>query len=107
MDLLDIGIYIGFGLFGFSILAMILMEAFNLVKDPKSLIKVGLILVGVVVLFFISWSMSSNAVTAKYIASGVGEGSSQLIGAGLIMLYFFVFAALAGMIVSEIYKAFK
>lgn len=107
MDILDIGIYIGFALFGISIIAMILMEGFNLVKDPKSLVKTGIVLVGAVILFFIAYSMSSGEVTTKYTASGVGEGSSKLIGAGLIMLYIFVFVSLIGMVVSEIYKALK
>jgi hypothetical protein len=107
MDLLDIGIYTGFVLFAVSIAAMILMEAFNLLKDPKALIRTGVIIVGVAVLFFVSWSLSSGDVTAKYTASGVDNVLSKLIGAGLIMLYIFLFAALIGMLVSEIYKAFK
>jgi hypothetical protein len=107
MDIIDIGIYTTFVLFVIALGTAILLEVFNLVKEPKSLIFAGAVLVGVVVIFFIGYSMSTGNVTTKYTALGVDEGESKLIGAGLIMLYIFLFTSLAGMIVSEIYKLLK
>lgn len=107
MDIIDIGLYLTVFLLIASIGALILLEVFNLVKDPKALMFAGAVIVGLVVLFFISYSLSTGDVKTKYTALGVGEGSSKLIGAGLIMLYIFLFASIIGMIVSEIYKMFK
>jgi len=107
MDLIDIGIYAMYILFFVSLGVAVILEFVNLLKNPKSLIFAGITVAIVVVVFFIGYSLSSGNVTTKYTALGVDEGSSRLIGAGLIMLYIFLFVALAGMIVSEIYKMLK
>jgi hypothetical protein len=107
MDIIDIGLYVNNILLIVSLVALIVLEAFNLLKDPKSLIKAGAVIIGLIVLFFISYSMSTGDVTTKYTSLGVDEGSSKLIGAGLIMLYIFLFVSIAGMVISEIYKMLK
>lgn len=107
MDLIDIGLYLTAFLLIASVGALIILEALNLLKDPKALIFAGAVIIGLVVLFFISYSLSSGDVKTKYTALGVGSGSSKLIGGGLIMLYIFLFGSIVGMVVSEIYKMFK
>lgn len=107
MDLIDIGLYLTVILLVVSLGAGILLEVFNLLKDTKALIFAGGVLVGLVIIFFISYAMSSDAVTTKYTALGVDAGSSKLIGAGLIMLYIFLFVSVIGMVLSEITKFFK
>lgn len=107
MDLIDIGLYVMAFLLIASVGALIILEILNLLKDSKALMFAGAVIVGLVVLFFISYSLSSGNVTTKYTAHGVDEGSSRLIGAGLIMLYIFLFGSIVGMIVSEIYKMLK
>lgn len=107
MDAIDFGIYVNYFLFGLSIVALILLEGFNLVKDTKALIKTAIVIVGLVILFFIAYSISTNEVTVKYAALGVGPGMSQMIGAGLFMLYIFLFVSIVGIIVSEVLKMFK
>lgn len=107
MDLIDIGLYLTAFLLIASLGALILLEAFNLLKDPKALIFAGAVIVGLVILFFISYAMSTGDVKTKYTALGVDSGSSKLIGAGLIMLYIFLFVSIAGMVISEIYKMLK
>ena len=107
MDLIDIGLYINDILLIVSLLALVALEAFNLLKDPRSLMKAGAVIAGLVILFFISYAMSTGEVTNKYTALGVDGDSSRLIGAGLIMLYIFLFVSIGGMVISEIYKIFK
>jgi len=107
MDLIDIGLYLTVALLVGSIGALIVLEALNLLKDTKSLMFAGGVIVGLLVIFFISYALSSGAVTTKYAARGVDAGSSQLIGAGLIMLYIFLFGSIIGLVVSEIYKMLK
>jgi hypothetical protein len=46
MDLIDIGLYLTVFLLIASIGALILLEAFNLLKDPKALIFTGGLIVG-------------------------------------------------------------
>ncbi len=107
MDAIDIGIYALYALFAISIVGLIAMEAFNLFKDPKALIKAGIILAGFAVFFFVAYSASVGNLTTKWIAYGTTEQASKLIGAGLVMLYVFVFTALIGIVLSEVYKIFK
>lgn len=107
MDIIDIGLYVTAILFVASIGAAILLEVFNLAKNTKSLIFVGVIVVILVVIFGAAYGLSSGEVTTKYTALGIDSGSSRLIGAGLITLYVFLFVSVGGMIVSEIYKMLK
>jgi len=107
MDLIDLGIYALFALFGVAILGLILMELFNLIKDPKSLIRAGMVIVGFAILFFISYSVSVGDVKTKYIAAGVSETYSRMIGAGLIFFYVFLIVSFIGIVASEVYKLLK
>lgn len=107
MDIIDIGLYLTVFLLVISIGAAILLEAFNLGKNTRSLMFVGIILVVLVVIFGASYGLSSGEVTTKYTALGVDSGTSRMIGAGLIMLYIFLFVAIGGMVISEIYKMLK
>ncbi len=105
--MIDIGLYIGYGLLVFTLLAALLLPAMNALKSPKELAKSGIGLGAVVILFVVSYALAGSEVTAKYAAQGVGEGSSKMIGAGLTMFYVVFAIALVGIIYSEIIKAIK
>jgi hypothetical protein len=107
MDIIDIGLYLNDILLIASLSFVIILEVFNLLKDPKALMKTGILIVGLVILFFISYSLSSGDVSVRYAANGVDEGSSRLIGAGLVMLYIFLFVSIGTVVISELYKFFK
>ncbi|MEQ9593549.1 MAG: hypothetical protein RLN86_13165 [Cyclobacteriaceae bacterium] len=105
--MVDIGLYFGYTLFLLGLAAAVILPLINALKSPKDLVS-AMIGVGVLlVLFLISYGLAGSEVTARYTAQGIGESSSKLIGAGLTMFYIVFFAALLGIVVSEINKALK
>ena len=98
----DIGLYSGYALIIICTVLAIVLPLLNAVGNPKSLIKpvVGLVLLVVVVL--LGWAMADNAVIEKASAS-----VSQWVGGFLIAMYILIFAALIGIVYSEVSKAFK
>jgi uncharacterized membrane protein len=103
----DIGLYVGYFLFIIAVAAAAILPLVNALKSPKDLMRSLMGLGALVVLFLVSFGLSGSEVTAKYIAQGVGEGSSKMIGAGLTMFYIVFFIALLGIVYSEISKALK
>lgn len=107
MELIDIGIYACYLLLFVALIAAVLFPLLQIAQDPKSLVKSGVGVAGLVVLFIISYALSGSEVTAKYTTMGVNEGASKLIGAGLIMFYIILIVTIVGMVFSEINKALK
>lgn len=105
--MIDIGLYVGYGLLIFTLGAALLLPALNAIKSPKDLAKSGMGIGAIVVLFLVSYALSGSEVTAKYVSQGIGEGSSKMIGAGLTMFYIVFIIALIGIVYSEINKAIK
>ena len=105
--MLDAGLYLTYFLLFAAVGAAVILPVLSISQNPKSLLKSGMGVGGLVVLFIIAYALSGNEVTAKYVAGGVGEGGSKLIGAGLIVFYIIMLVAVAGMVYSEINKALK
>jgi len=105
--MIDAGLYIAYVLFFIAAGAAILFPVLYAMRDPKGVVKslagVGTLLV----VFGISYVLSSDEVTANYASFGIGSGGSKLVGAGLIMFYFTLIIAVIGVIYSEISKALK
>lgn len=101
------GLYLGYIIFGVAVVATIVLPLINTIKNPTNLAKSGIGIGVLVVVFAISFAMSDTQVSA--IAKGLDETESSVrwIGAGLIMFYIALFAAIAGLLYSEISKAFK
>jgi len=105
--MLDAGLYFTYFLFFVALGAAIILPMLSISQNPKSLVKSGMGIGALVVLFIVAYAVSSGEVTLKYVALGVGESGSKLIGAGLIMFYITVITAIGGMIYSEISKSLK
>jgi hypothetical protein len=104
---IDILLYVGYALITIAVLSAIVFPLIQGLQNPKSLVK-SLIGVGaLVVLFIIGYALSSSTVAANWAAKGITEGTSKLVGAGLIMFYIVLITAALGLIYSEISKAFK
>jgi uncharacterized membrane protein len=103
----DIGLYVGYGLLIVALAAAVILPLINVLKSPKELVKSGMGIGALLVVFLVAYGLSGSEVTAKYTAQGIGEGSSKLIGAGLTMFYIVFFIALLGIVFSEINKALK
>lgn len=104
---IDILLYVGYGLIFLAVGSAIIFPLIQGLQNPKGLVK-SLIGVGaLIVLFIVGYALSSSAVTTSWEAKGITEGTSKLVGAGLIMFYIVLIVAALGLIYSEISKAFK
>ena len=106
-NLVDIGLYLSYGLVIVAVLAAIILPLINAFGDPKKLVKMGIGLGALVIVFFVAYTISSNEVTAVYMKNKVDEGASQLIGGALITMYAFFIVAFASIIFTEVAKLFK
>jgi len=107
MDIIDIGLWLGYLLFIVAAGSAIVLPLLNAIKTPGTFVK-SLYGVGALVgLFIISYLISGSDITQNQAALGVTEGSSKMIGAGLIMFYITLVVAILAIMYSEISKAFK
>jgi hypothetical protein len=101
------GLYVGYALVGIALIAAVVLPLINSLKNPSVLIKSGIALVVLLVIFAISYGIADSNLNS--IASSYGEtpGSVRMIGAGLIMFYIIFILSAIGLIYSEINKALK
>lgn len=109
MDTYDILLYVSYFLVAIGALIAIVLPLIKSLDDPKSLLKTAVGIVGIVVLFFIAYSISSNEVLPKFEASpfNLTPGGSQLVGGMLITTYILAVIALGSIVVTEVTKAIK
>lgn len=106
-NIIDIGLYLSYALVIFAILAAVILPLINSFGDPKKLVKMGVGLGALVIVFFVAYTISSSEVTAVYLRNNVDEGASQLIGGALITMYMFFVVAFVSIIFTEVAKLFK
>lgn len=104
---IDIALWVAMIMVLIAALAAIILPLINSISHPKSLIKSGIGVVGIAILFLICWSIADNEVTNRYIDFGVNATSSKLVGGTLILMYVLFVSALIGIVFSEINKAFR
>ncbi|WP_155207543.1 hypothetical protein [Xanthovirga aplysinae] len=76
-------------------------------SNPKSLVKSAIGVVGLLVLFGLSYAVSGDETPAKFVKQGVDASSSQFIGGALILTYILMALAFMSWIGSEVSKMFK
>lgn len=107
MDFVDIGLYLGYALFfgcaGFAIVWPLI----NSLNQPKLLVKSGIGIGVVVVVFLIAYVISGSETKPEFVAMGVDAGMSKFIGGLLITMYMLLFGSIIGIVYSEIAKAIK
>ena len=104
---INIGLYVSYVLLGIAILSSIVLPLINSLDDTAALIKAGIGVGIIIVLYGISWAISGNEVIDAYIKWDIGEGISKAIGGALIMMYMLFLVAVVGIIYTEISKAIK
>ena len=109
MDTTDIMLYAGYALVGLGAVFAIVLPLIKSLDDPKSLLKTGLGVVLIMILFFIGYSISSNEVLPKFEGEpfNLTPGMSQLVGGCLITTYILVITTLVGIVLTELNKAIK
>jgi ABC-type uncharacterized transport system permease subunit len=105
--MIDFGLYITYVFFFVALGAAVVLPLLHAIKHPKELGKSAIGVGALVVVFVIAYSISGSEVSAKAASLGVGESSSKLIGAGLILFYIVFIASMVGIVYSEINKALK
>lgn len=109
MDTFDIMLYVSYALVGIGAVVSVLLPLFKSLDDPKSLLKTGLGVVVILVLFFICYSISSNEVLPKFESDpfNLTPAMSQMVGGLMITTYVLTIVALVGIVVTELNKAIK
>lgn len=101
MDIIDVGLYASYLLIAICAISAIVIPLAQSFGDPQSLLKSGIGLGVMVVVFVVSYALANPE------AAGATEGVSKLVGAGIISMYIFFFVALIGIIYTEISKLIK
>ena len=106
-SLISWGLYFGYLLFGLALISAVVLPFLNALKNPKAIVKAG-IGVGILLLVFaLAFAVSGDEVNSVAASQGITTTGSKMIGAGLIMFYVALFAAILGLVYSEINKALK
>lgn len=104
---LDAGLFGTYALFAVAFGAAVILPLINTLQSPGEIKKALFAVIGIVVLFVISYAIAGSDVSTEQAAKGISESTSKMVGAGLIMFYLVAAIAIAGLIYSEINKAFK
>lgn len=106
MDIYDIALYVGYFLIVIGAVAAVLLPLIQSMGDPKSLLKTGLAIVALLVIFVIGYFISDNNVTDKFAAEpfSLTPGVSQFVGGLLISSYFLFIIAFVSIFINEISK---
>lgn len=109
MDYVNIILYVSYALVLVGTVLSVLLPLIKSLDDPKALLKSGLGVVGIVVVFFICYSISSNEVLPKFEAEpfNLTAQTSQMVGGLMFTTYLLIVVALAGILLTEINKAIK
>ncbi|MBB6328561.1 hypothetical protein JYB64_18795 [Algoriphagus aestuarii] len=109
MDTYDILLYGSYLLIAIGAFVSIVMPLIKSLDNPKSLLKTVVGIVGILVLFFVAYSISSNEVLPKFEADpfNLTPEGSQLVGGMLITTYVLAVVALVGIVFTELNKAIK
>jgi len=106
--LVEFGLYLTYILIGVAVLAVIVLPLINAINNPKTLIVAGIGIGGLLVIYLISWALSSyDFVSEKAAEQGLTSGGVQSLGGALTMMYVLLFVAIIGIIVTEISKFLK
>ncbi len=90
-----------------AILITPLLTIITSLNDKQALIKTGLSVAAVGLLFLIAYSLADNEVTTLYAQFNIGPSMSKIIGGALIMSYLLFGILSITLIYTEVAKAFK
>lgn len=103
----DFGLYLTKGLLYILGLAIAGLFGYNLIINPKLLIKTGVVLGIVVVLFIVSYSSATDDISSVKAGLDYTGESLKFVGGLVGMTWILIALAGVGAIASELLKAFK
>ncbi|MFD2203944.1 hypothetical protein [Shivajiella indica] len=109
MDSIDIFIFIAEGLIIIGAILAIVMPLIKSLGNPSSLVKTGMGVAALAVVFFIAYSMADSEVLPKFAAEpfNLTPGLSKFVGGSLLTTYALFLIAIVGIVFTEINKAIK
>ncbi len=105
--MIDAMLYLGYALLIGCAIAAIVLPLISSLSNPQSLVRGGIGVGFLVVVFFIGYAVSGDEVTPLFARQGVDAGLSKLVGGALIMFYVMAVLAIVGIVYSEISKILK
>jgi len=89
-------------------LAAILFPFFAMIKQPKQLIRVLLVIVGVVVVALISYAIAGNELSPERLQKlNTTAHVSKTVGAGLLFTYIIIAVTFGALIVTSVLNMFR
>ncbi|REE05722.1 hypothetical protein [Marinoscillum furvescens] len=101
MDIIDVGLYASYILIALCALSAVVIPLIQSFADPQSLLKSGIGVIGLLVVFGIGYGLASGE------APGTTEATSKVVGAGIITMYIMFGVAIVGIVYTEISKIIK
>ena len=101
MDIVDIGLFASYILIFLCTISAIIIPIVQSFGNPESLIKSGIGLGAVLVVFVIGY------IAADGQSDEASETTAKLVGAGIISMYIFMVLAIVGIVYTEISKMIK
>ena len=107
--MIDFALYLAYGLVALAAIGAFLVPlALAFVNgNLKGLVKMGIGIIIVFVVYFVSYGIAGDEVTPRYELFGIDAAQSQKIGGALLMTYFFMAVAFVGMIFTEVARFFR
>ena len=107
MDKIDVILFIGYILSAGAALAAIVLPLINAMSNPSSLLKIGVGVFALLLVFGVGYLVAGSEVTAIYKKLGVDAGLSKFIGGGMTMTYLLFILSIVGILYTEVTKAVK
>lgn len=104
---INISLWVAMGMVVVAALASIIMPIINSLSHPKTLIKSGIGILAIAVLFFICYAIAGDEVSKRFIEGGLTPAVSKFSGGLLMTMYALFVVAIIGIVFSEINKALK
>lgn len=109
MDYIDIFLFISEALIIIGAILAVVMPLIKSLGNPSSLVKTGIGVAALAVVFFIAYTMADSEVLPKYAADpfNLTPGLSKFVGGALLTTYALFIIAIVGIVVTELNKALK
>lgn len=101
MDLIDVSLSASYILIILCALSAIIIPLVQSFGDPQTLVKSGIGIVAVAVIFLISYAVAGS------VTEGATATTSKMVGGGIITTYILFLVAIVGIVYTEISKVIK
>lgn len=104
----NVGIWLAYVMIVVGVIMAIVFPLIQAASDPKQLMKAGIGVLGILIIFGLGYVLSVGDLTSKYLQSGVeSEGLSRSIGGMLKMVYLLMAVAVGAIVYTEFHKVVK